>query len=301
MKTEFQKISTSIADELEKNDEVKFVIYPFGDIGILTKTILEEQYNIYNYIIIDNEIGKYNSKINRASFLPKLSTQKYKDYKVLLTTTNIKLCDELIQNLKNYISQKRIIKIFSNDESNTIKGRYSYGPLCNHWLVAQVGNFSSFAVGTDVVENHPVHYISTHPFLYYGNNDVHKNININIIVQPWHFPNSNPICGKADKLNRIIIGNDVWLGKNVIITNSSNIGNGVIAAAGAVITKDIPDYAVVAGVPAKIIRYRYNQTQIKELNKIKWWDWPDDKIEKYYMDFFIDINKFIEKHRVRIS
>lgn len=66
---------------------------------------------------------------------------------------------------------------------------------------------------------------------------------------------------------RITIGNDFWLGRNVIITNGANIGNGVIADVGAVITKDIPDYAVVV-VPVKIIRYRYAPEQINALNKI---------------------------------
>lgn len=100
-----------------------------------------------------------------------------------------------------------------------------------------------------------------------------------------------------EKLSKIKIGNDVWLGKNVIITNGVNIGNGVIAAAGAVITKDVPDYAVVAGVPARIIKYRYKEEQIKELNKIAWWNWSDDKNRECYEDFYLEIDVFIEKHR----
>lgn len=89
----------------------------------------------------------------------------------------------------------------------------------------------------------------------------------------------------------------MWLGRNVIVTNSANIGNGVIAAAGAVITKDVPDYAVVAGVPARIIRYRYSTEQIKALNKIAWWDWSDDEIRERYNDLYLPIEKFIEKYK----
>lgn len=94
----------------------------------------------------------------------------------------------------------------------------------------------------------------------------------------------------------ILVGNDVWLGRNVLITNSANIGNGVIAGAGAVITKDVPDFAVVAGSPARIIRYRYTQEQIMALNKIAWWNWPDEKIREYYDDFFEKVELFIAKH-----
>lgn len=93
-----------------------------------------------------------------------------------------------------------------------------------------------------------------------------------------------------------MVGNDVWLGRNVLITNSANIGNGVIAGAGAVITKDVPDFAVVAGSPARIIRYRYTQEQIMALNKIAWWNWPDEKIREYYDDFFEKVELFIAKH-----
>lgn len=63
----------------------------------------------------------------------------------------------------------------------------------------------------------------------------------------------------------------------MIITNGVHIGDGMIAAVGSVITKDILDYAVVAGTPVKILRYRYTLEQISELNKIAWWDWTDEK------------------------
>ena len=82
----------------------------------------------------------------------------------------------------------------------------------------------------------------------------------------------------------------------MLITNYSNIGDGVICGAGAVITSDVPDYAIVAGVPARIIRYRYSEDQIKALKQIRWWDWPVKKIVENYNDFYLSINTFIEKH-----
>ena len=104
---------------------------------------------------------------------------------------------------------------------------------------------------------------------------------------------------KDIKVQRIKIGHDVWFGKNVTVTTSvSTIGNGVIAAAGAIITKDIPDYAIVAGVPARVIRYRYSDSQIKSLNRIRWWDWTDDEIRSRFEDFYIPIEDFIKKYDV---
>ncbi|WP_373432803.1 antibiotic acetyltransferase [Clostridium sp. N3C] len=80
------------------------------------------------------------------------------------------------------------------------------------------------------------------------------------------------------------------------MTNGANIGNGVIAGAGAVITKDVPDYAIVVGAPAKIVRYRYNPEQIEALNRICWWDWSDEQIRERYDDFFLPIDDFIAKY-----
>lgn len=97
-------------------------------------------------------------------------------------------------------------------------------------------------------------------------------------------------------MERSIIGNDVWLGRNVILTNGANIGDGVIAAAGSVIIQDVPDYAIVGGVPARIIRFRYTKEQIAALKRIAWWDWDDEKIRSCHEDFYDDIESFIRKH-----
>ncbi len=90
---------------------------------------------------------------------------------------------------------------------------------------------------------------------------------------PWYFEGIQPKREKLTIRGRSKIGNDVWLGRNVIVTNYVNIGKGVIADAGTIITKDVPDYAVVVGTPARIIRYRYSPEEIEALNKIAWWDW----------------------------
>ena len=68
------------------------------------------------------------------------------------------------------------------------------------------------------------------------------------------------------------IGNDVWIGLNATILDGVTIGDGAIVAAGAVVTKDVPPYAVVAGVPAKIIKYRFTESQIDFLLKFRWWE-----------------------------
>lgn len=89
-----------------------------------------------------------------------------------------------------------------------------------------------------------------------------------------------------------IIGNDVWIGRNAIILNScKNIGDGAIVAAGAVVTKDVPPYAIVGGVPAKIIKYRFSESVIKKLLASQWWNLPDSELEKLPMK---DVNLFVK-------
>lgn len=176
-------------------------------------------------------------------------------------------------------------------------GKYSYGPICkNHELIKKIGAFSSFGPGVKVVPNHPLNNISMHGFLYKGMDYEDVRIDYsNYRYRPWYMEGVQPYM-EVEKKKRITIGNDVWLGTNVIITNYANIGNGVIAGAGAVITKDVPDYAVVVGCPARIIRYRFTEAQISALNQIAWWDWPDDVIRERYTDFSLPVERFIEKY-----
>lgn len=90
------------------------------------------------------------------------------------------------------------------------------------------------------------------------------------------------------------IGNDVLVMYNAMILSGVTIGDGAIVGAGAVVTKNVPPYAIVAGNPARIIKYRFSEEQIEALLKIRWWDWSDDKIREFEQ-YFYDIDTFIAK------
>lgn len=98
------------------------------------------------------------------------------------------------------------------------------------------------------------------------------------------------------KKTNITIGNDVWIGMNVTILPNVKIGNGVTILAGAIVSTDIPDYAIAGGVPSKIIKFKHNQEIIDSLNKIRWWDWSKEKIKLNVNDFYLPIDIFIKKH-----
>lgn len=106
--------------------------------------------------------------------------------------------------------------------------------------------------------------------------------------------NQNLFKGELKKLKeekRIEIGNDVWIGHNVIIVGNVKVGNGAVLAAGSVVTKDVPAYTIVGGVPAKIIKKRFSDTVIEELENLKWWDKNEQELEKIKPMFFKDFSK----------
>lgn len=287
------------------NGEENFIIYPYGDVGIRVQEILNKCYGIKERCIIDNNLSKYNEIIHDMSYLENLEIE---NYVVILSSINEQIYNDLKKQIKDRYPQIRLAEFYRprklalNDmvkEKWTTKiGKHSYGPLCcNHRYIDSIGAFCSFAAGTDVVPNHPMGYITTSPMLYAGQVEEWEEDEYQKYENAEWFISGIKPHKCFEKRKRIKIGNDVWLGRNVVITNGANVGNGVIAGAGAIITKDVPDYAVVGGIPAKIIRYRYSKEQIDALNKIQWWNWSDDEIRERYDDFYLPIEEFIEKYK----
>lgn len=272
----------------------KFIIFPFGNIGREVKNFLNTAYGIEEFAIIDSHFSKYNNAIKDINFLKELDPED--NWCVLCTIEKLK------EDLLKYIDEDKIITLtnkMGHAKLETKIGRHSYGPLCQyHTLIESIGSFCSFAEGIRVVGNHQMKYLTTSPMLYSGSQHPEGDNRTydDFSTAGWYMKGVQPKAEYIERRKRITIGNDVWLGANVIITNYANIGNGVIAGAGAIITKDVPDYAVVAGVPARIIKYRYTPEQIAALNKICWWDWSDDEIRERFDDFYLPIEDFIKKY-----
>lgn len=125
-----------------------------------------------------------------------------------------------------------------------------------------IGSFCSIAdnvtLGTTF---HPTDRLSTHPFTYF---------------EPGKLLENSPLYPFTYK-KPVIVGNDVWIGKHATIMDGIKIGDGAIIGTNAVVTKDVPPYAIVVGVPARILRYRFDKKTIRDLLRLKWWD-LDDKI-----------------------
>ncbi len=94
----------------------------------------------------------------------------------------------------------------------------------------------------------------------------------------------------------IDVGNDVWVGARAIILSNITIGDGAIIGAGTIVSHDVPPYAVVAGIPAKLVRFKFSENQIKRLIEIAWWNWPLEKIIENKECLSGDIDAMIQKH-----
>nr|WP_090706305.1 CatB-related O-acetyltransferase [Daejeonella rubra] len=136
---------------------------------------------------------------------------------------------------------------------------------------AHIGKFCSIASGVSIGPGiHKTDFVSTHNAFYLHNTPLVKKFSTLDVFSSY----------STSK-----IGNDVWIGERAIILDGVIIGHGSVIAAGAVVTKDVEPYSIVGGVPAKLIRKRFDTKTIEALLNLKWWDKPDDWLEKNYKLF----------------
>lgn len=143
-------------------------------------------------------------------------------------------------------------------------GDHSYDPPIRRGDMNNVyiGKYCSIAIGVifDSGFNHNMEFVSTFPF--------NK-------LQGLEHLTGQVIC-KGD----IHVGNDVWIGEDAMIMSGVTIGDGAVIAARAIVTKDVEPYSMVAGMPAKLKKYRFEAEEREFLLSIKWWNWPEDKIKE---------------------
>lgn len=171
-------------------------------------------------------------------------------------------------NSTNFVELKSMV---SNDSVHI--GNYTYGTLnistMNSGCILRIGAFCS--IGPDVLfigcAEHNTKLISTYPFL------------------------NKLISGESEALSKgdIIVDDDVWIGQRATIMSGVHIGQGAVVAAGAVVTKDVPPYAIVGGVPARVIKYRFEPEMIEELLKIDYSKLTKEDIEKHIDELYVEL------------
>lgn len=165
-------------------------------------------------------------------------------------------------------------------------GAYTYADPVIFWENPNAklitGKFCSIAGGTKIFlgGNHRTDWVTTYPF-----GHIHQNIFTNF--------NGN---GHPETKGDIVIGNDVWIAHGVTIMSGVKIGDGAVIANNSHVVKDVPPYSIIGGNPAKVVKFRFTETQICDLLKIKWWDWDENKINLFLpLLCSNDIQKFINE------
>lgn len=195
-------------------------------------------------------VMKMNNKV-----YPRTGDKETVYLKNVVTGPNIEVGDYTMYN--DYVHDPR------DFEKNNVLYHY---PVNGDKL--KIGKFCSIACGAKFLfasANHAMGSLSTYPFP--------------IFFEEWGLDAKN-IRQAWDHKGDIVIGNDVWIGYEAVIMAGVTIGDGAIIGTRAVVTKDVPPYTIVGGVPAKPIRRRFDQSVIEKLEALRWWDWDEEKIRR---------------------
>lgn len=169
------------------------------------------------------------------------------------------------------VSRKAKIYRFAKLDNADV-GDYTYIGPGAQIVYASIGKFCSIAGGAKVgMPKHPVDFVSSSPIFYSPNNATGTK---------WVEKNEY-----FNEFDRCTIGNDVWIGSNAIVMGGVTVGDGAVVAAGAVVTKNVPPYAVVGGIPAKLIKYRFEEPIRKALEQSMWWDNNESVIQSRIESF----------------
>lgn len=156
---------------------------------------------------------------------------------------------------------------FRSDPREFEKNNVLYQYPVNHDRLI-IGKFCSIACGATFIFNSANH-----------RQDSLSSYTFPLFYEEWQLDKSQ-VASAWDNKGDIVIGNDVWIGYEATILSGVEIGDGAIIGAKAVVTKDVPPYSVVGGVPAKQIKQRFDSETIQRLRQLKWWDWSQEKIRQ---------------------
>lgn len=170
------------------------------------------------------------------------------------------ICLSLCNRLEHGSFYSRTLREILSRYHGVAIGKYSYGPILTPGILPVgtiVGNYCSIGAGLVVLRrNHPFDRLSQHPFFY--------NSGLGYLRKDTIPSNSE---------NPLTIGHDVWIGERVsILAGCKSVGNGAVIAAGSVVTRDVPPYTIVAGVPAKKLKMRFEEEVADGLEKLRWWE-----------------------------
>ncbi|EXL08110.1 DapH/DapD/GlmU-related protein [Brucella anthropi] len=163
-------------------------------------------------------------------------------------------------------------------------GDFTYFERNGEGIYAEIGKFCSIAANVRInALEHPMERLTTHKVSYRPN-------------EYFRYLGVDGEFRARRQAQRVAIGNDVWIGHGAVITPGVQIGHGAVIGANAVVTKDVPPYHVVGGVPARFIRKRFDNVVIDRLLELEWWNWSVEKLYEAVPDIqTLEIETFLEK------
>lgn len=250
---------------------------------LLKRLLLQLKYfrNKINWsttISFNSVLGKHNQLYNSTLVHSKIGNNNKLNFCSLISSQVSDSCSMSGQIFDSILNESIII---GNNSllSNCVIGRYTYLSGNNRMFYTNIGSFCSIAENVIIGHaEHPTHRISTSPLFYKKNNPFQK---------------SDFVCMEENEFQQTVIGNDVWIGVNAYVKSGVVIGDGAIIGAGTIVTKDVEPYAIMAGVPAKFIRKRFDDETIQLLLKFKWWNMCEEDLKKNANLFKYSLNKEI--------
>ncbi|WP_050765162.1 DapH/DapD/GlmU-related protein [Fulvimarina pelagi] len=163
-------------------------------------------------------------------------------------------------------------------------GAYSYFEPGGHATYATVGRFCSIAPNVRInALAHPMDRVTTHKIAYRPN-------------EYFRWRPVDQVFQDERRARRVSVGHDVWIGQNAVIMPGVTIGDGAVIGANAVVTRDVEPYAIVAGVPAKVLRKRFAEKTVARLRALRWWDWPAETLFEAVPDMAeLPVEVFLDK------
>ncbi|URQ75583.1 MAG: antibiotic acetyltransferase [Candidatus Ochrobactrum gambitense] len=163
-------------------------------------------------------------------------------------------------------------------------GDFTYFERNGEGIYAEIGKFCSIAANVRInALEHPMERLTTHKLSYRPN-------------EYFRYLGVDGEFRARRQAKRVVIGNDVWIGHGAVITPGVTVGHGAVIGANAVVTRDVAPYTVVGGVPAKLIRKRFDDAISERLLKLSWWDWPVEKLFEAVPDMqTMAIGDFLDK------